>query len=441
MKSVVMGMSLAALLTACRSDRIAGQKAEPAGGQWYKGNLHMHTRWSDGNAFPEDAAAWYRDHGYHFVCLSDHHALQTSTNGWLEVGTNNMAILDYLSRHAKDVEVKEKGGKQFVRLKTIWETKQALESAESFFVFPGLEISPSGLQRPGDAAVSATMHMNAVNIDYTPEKPKITAEIDLLRHYSDEIRAWSAERKTPACLMLNHPTWSYFDVPPETLIRVPEVRLFELCNANAAPKRKPHASWYTLEKYWDVVNAFRIEDGHPPVFGTATDDAHHYLGGGRFRPGHGWIWVRAARLTAADLIGAMQRGDFYASTGVMLADVSFDASRRLLSVKIVPEVGVTYEVTFTTTRAGFDRTVGAFDDPVGGKGPARKGERYSDDIGRLVKRATGEEASYAMAPEDLYVRAKVVASRKKKDRAGNEPAYETAWTQPYGWREWQASRR
>jgi hypothetical protein len=112
MKSVVMGMSLAALLTACRSDRIAGQKAEPAGGQWYKGNLHMHTRWSDGNAFPEDAAAWYRDHGYHFVCLSDHHALQTSTNGWLEVGTNNMAILDYLSRHAKDVEVKEKGGKR-----------------------------------------------------------------------------------------------------------------------------------------------------------------------------------------------------------------------------------------------------------------------------------------------------------------------------------------
>ena len=26
--------------------------------KWYKGNLHTHTFWSDGKAFPEEAVAW-----------------------------------------------------------------------------------------------------------------------------------------------------------------------------------------------------------------------------------------------------------------------------------------------------------------------------------------------------------------------------------------------
>ena len=40
--------------------------------QWYKGNTHTHTLWSDGNAAPETVAAWYKDKGYDFLCLSEH---------------------------------------------------------------------------------------------------------------------------------------------------------------------------------------------------------------------------------------------------------------------------------------------------------------------------------------------------------------------------------
>lgn len=64
--------------------------------------------------------------------------------------------------------------------------------------------------------------------------------------------------------------------------------------------------------------------------------------------------------------------------------------------------------------------------------------RYSDGIGRTVKTADGAEASYTLAPEDLYVRAVVTSSRKAVNLVSNEPEFETAWTQPVGWALWQA---
>ena len=43
-------------------------------GNWYKGNLHMHTTMSDGRLAPEDAVERYRKAGYDFVALTDHRA-------------------------------------------------------------------------------------------------------------------------------------------------------------------------------------------------------------------------------------------------------------------------------------------------------------------------------------------------------------------------------
>ena len=39
---------------------------------WYRGNTHAQTRESDGDSSPEDVAAWYKNHGYDFLVLSDH---------------------------------------------------------------------------------------------------------------------------------------------------------------------------------------------------------------------------------------------------------------------------------------------------------------------------------------------------------------------------------
>lgn len=42
-------------------------------GSFYKGNLHSHSRNSDGALDVEDVCAFYRDHGYDFVSITDHY--------------------------------------------------------------------------------------------------------------------------------------------------------------------------------------------------------------------------------------------------------------------------------------------------------------------------------------------------------------------------------
>ena len=43
--------------------------------QWYRGNIHTHSLWSDGDDYPEMIGLWYRDHGYDFLCYTDHNVL------------------------------------------------------------------------------------------------------------------------------------------------------------------------------------------------------------------------------------------------------------------------------------------------------------------------------------------------------------------------------
>jgi hypothetical protein len=44
-------------------------------GSWYKGALHAHTTRSDGRLTPEESVAFHRQHGYHFLAITDHDVL------------------------------------------------------------------------------------------------------------------------------------------------------------------------------------------------------------------------------------------------------------------------------------------------------------------------------------------------------------------------------
>ena len=93
--------------------------------------------------------------------------------------------------------------------------------------------------------------------------------------------------------------------------------------------------------------------------------------------------------------------------------------------------GVTYRILFITTKRGFDPAVSLVESPAEGARPARTIPVYSDDIGRTVKAVDGTEASYQLAEDDLYVRARVESSLPGKFTRHFYPAVQTAWTQPY----------
>lgn len=48
------------------------QKGFACEGDFFRGNLHSHTTGSDGDLTPEESVRAYREHGYSFLCLSEH---------------------------------------------------------------------------------------------------------------------------------------------------------------------------------------------------------------------------------------------------------------------------------------------------------------------------------------------------------------------------------
>jgi len=47
-------------------------------GRWYRGMFHCHTTESDGGLSVEDAVAWYADHGYDALAITDHNRLTSA---------------------------------------------------------------------------------------------------------------------------------------------------------------------------------------------------------------------------------------------------------------------------------------------------------------------------------------------------------------------------
>ncbi len=417
------------------------------GSTWFRGQLHTHTYWSDGRGFPEQVADIYKQRGYQFLAVTDHNRFAEDKAQWRVVAAEEgdwppditQEIFDtYVEAFGKEVvESKTDGSQTLVRLKTYAEIKAQFEELGRFLLLPGVEIT----QTLNGHAV----HQNYINLplvipsvkdadlvqDITdPEK----AASDLLAASVSEVTQASTERKASSLFMLNHPFWRYYDVVPQSLIDCPGVRFFEVCNGGSSFAPCPEALSYTVEQFWDTVNAFRSLRGEALLYGIGSDDAHYYdkkridRGGG---VGDAWVMVRAEALTPEHLIAAMDKGDFYASTGVYLDDVAFTAADNTLRVKVKAEEGVAYRVCFITTKRGFDQTVTEVASPEQGDRPERVVPVHSEDIGRVVKTVSGTEGEYQLDADDLYVRARIESDRPSRTKPHFHPLVETAWTQPY----------
>jgi hypothetical protein len=120
-----------------------------------------------------------------------------------------------------------------------------------------------------------------------------------------------------------------------------------------------------------------------------VDDAHHFKRLGEADasgPGRGWVMVRARALTAGAILGAMEAGDFYASTGVELEDLV---------------------VTDTSMRVR-----------VRARGATKHRIQFIGEGGRVLLESAGPEATYTFG-DQRYVRARVLDSNGR-----------TAWGQP-----------
>lgn len=297
--------------------------------RWYKGNTHTHTLNSDGDSTPDDVVRWYRENAYNFLVLTDHNFL---------TGVDGLNAL-----HGAD---------------------------EKFIVIKGEEVT--------DAFGDKPIHVNGLNVERLVEPQGGKSVVETIQRNVDAVRA---ARGVPH---INHPYYRWA-ITADELKQVRNNKLFEIYNGHPATNNHGGGGVPGLEEVWDAI----LSSGKL-LYGIAVDDAHIFKrpwDKSAARPGQGWVVVRAERLSPAAILEAMERGDFYASTGVELTD--YQVNEQGITITIREDKWSKYRVQFI------------------GQG------------GRLLSEVSTSPATYRFRGNEVYVRAKVIESN------GN-----VAWTQP-----------
>lgn len=367
--------------------------------QWYKGNLHTHSYWSDGDDFPEVILDWYKLHDYDFVALSDHNTIAEGEK-WVTIKEDSIyqAGFDhYLSTYGEDwVTYRKDSGQVEVRLKTFAEYKGLIEEAGEFLVIRSEEISDDYEGKP--------IHLNATNIQEYIAPQGGNSVVDVMQNNIDAVIKQQETTGTPMIPHINHPNFHYA-ITVEDMIALRGERFFEVYNGHPQVHIMGDTLHMSTEEMWDQINISYLANDKPIMYGLATDDAHHYHRKGRSwsNAGRGWIYVKSDALNAASIVDAIEKGEFYASTGVEL--VSIDFQNNTLSVEVNPKENTTYSVAFMGCRNG-----------------ASEAEVLSVE--------EGVEASFEVPEDILFIRCKVTSSELESEPAEYD-LYQSAWTQPF----------
>lgn len=297
--------------------------------RWYKGNTHTHTLNSDGDSTPDEVVRWYREHGYHFLVLTDH---------------NFLTAVDALN---------------------------ALHGADDqFLVITGEAVT--------DGAGGKPLHINGLDLARRVAPQGGSSVIDVLQRNVDAIRE---ARGVPH---VNHPNYEWAITAAE-LGQVRHNRLFEVFSGHPQVNNLGGGGVPGLAEAWDaILTAGTL------LYGIAVDDAHFFKQPGNPAvpgPGRGWVMVRAGRLEPRAIVEALERGDFYASTGVTLA--RYDATPERISLAVATEPSSKYRI----------QVIGR--------------------EGRVLREVPGADVDYAVRGDEGYVRMKVLESNGR-----------VAWTQP-----------
>lgn len=303
---------------------------QPKAAKWYKGNTHTHTLNSDGDSPPDAVVKWYKDNRYNFLFITDHEFITPVEPLNREFGVE-----------------------------------------DEFAIFAGQEVTDSLNKKP--------LHINGLGLAKVCMPGKGTTIVENLQKNINCVRAAGGVPQ------INHPNFGWA-LTGDDIKKLDRVALIEIYNGHPLVNNLGGGGLPSAEAIWDTLLSSGMK-----IYGIADDDSHYFKRlGDRSAPtpGQAWIFVRSEALTAAAILASMERGDFYASTGVEFADVS--AATKQITVNIKEEKWSKYTIHFIGRN------------------------------GRVLKTATSNPATYTIRGNEGYVRAKVIESNGKM-----------AWTQPF----------
>jgi hypothetical protein len=225
--------------------------------RFYRGNIHAHSAMTDGDSPAERVFAWYREHGYHFLALTDHNR-RLNPNKYL---------------HAE---------------------------RDDFRLLPGEEVTL--------VAAGVPVHVNALCTTSTIGGRKFSNAGAALEWAVDRIR------QQGGVAMINHPNF-HWALTVDDIKRVPTAHLLDIFNGHPKVFSNGDATHPSAEATWSSLLASGVA-----IAPAAVDDMHMLKDEptervAPSRPGTGWIEVMASGLDRASLCRALAEGSLYASNG------------------------------------------------------------------------------------------------------------------------------
>jgi len=178
----------------------------------------------------------------------------------------------------------------------------------------------------------------------------------------------AAIRKAGAVPVLAHPnyTWAF---GADEMVGIEGCVLFEVLNAHPIVNNEGDDTHPGTEAMWDLaLSAGKL------IYGIGTDDMHKIA----TYPGRSWVMVRTSELSESSILEALENGDFYVSTGVVLDEYTVTTSA--IKIRIRPDG----ETSFTTSFIG--------------------------EGGRVLATSDSLDPVFKISPEGMYVRARIVDS-------------------------------
>ena len=149
----------------------------------------------------------------------------------------------------------------------------------------------------GEELTHSTNHTNGIGLTSTISAGTI----------QENVNAVLAQGGIPH---VNH--LSYSSLGADDLYPIENLRFMEVHNAVTSDFD---------EDEWDALLSMG-----KPIYGIASDDCHDLYA----QSGLGWVVVQAPALTLENILDAMNAGEFYSSTGVILNDYSADGGRMIV---------------------------------------------------------------------------------------------------------------
>ena len=224
----------------------------------------------------------------------------------------------------------------------------------------------------------------------------------LMQKHTDSIRSANG------IPILNHPNWNS-GASAADIQKVEGLNMIELYNGHPDVNNWGNEEHASMEKKWDsLLTAGR------KIYGVSSDDAHFFKKWAidESNPGRGWVMVKSKELTANSITNAMVKGDFYASSGVILSQIV--KNNKTYKVKI--DVDRSLEELKSPLLVGYKT----------GKEAEGFSIEFISDSGKIIQTSIGTSAKLKIPKGVQYVRAKIIYSR---EISSNSERF-FAWTQP-----------